>query len=94
MIDKVRLARSTTELIFDLDSTHSDTHGNQEQSDYNAPYRINDYHPLVAFDGLTGDFLKADLRSYNACTSNGVDDFVEPLFEHYNQVVPVSNLYE
>lgn len=92
MIDKVRLARNTTELIFDLDSTHSDTYGNQEKSDYNAHYRTNGYHPLVAFDGLTGDFLKAELRSGNVYTSNGVGAFVEPLFEHYSQVVPVSNI--
>ena len=50
------------------------------------------YHPLVAFDGLTGDFLKAELRSGNVYTSNGVGAFVKPLFEHFNQVVPVSNI--
>lgn len=58
MIDKVRLARNVTEMIFDLDSTHSDTYGKQERTDYNAHYQTNGYHPLVAFDGLTGDFLK------------------------------------
>src|SRR5699024_7400193 len=89
MIDKVRSARNTTEMIFDLDSTHSDTYGDQENTDYNAHYRTNGYHPLVAFDGLTGDFLKAELRSGNVYTSNGVGTFMEPLFEHYNQVVPV-----
>ena len=92
MIDKVRSARNTTEMIFDLDSTHSDTYGDQENTDYNAHYRTNGYHPLVAFDGLTGDFLKAELRSGNVYTSNGVGTFMEPLFEHYNQVVPVSNI--
>ena len=92
MIDKVRLARNTTEMIFDLDSTHSDTYGNQEKTDYNAHYQTNGYHPLVAFDGLTGDFLKAELRSGNVYTSTGIGAFVEPLFEHYNQVVPVSNI--
>ena len=92
MIDKVRLARNTTEMIFDLDSTHSDTYGNQEKTDYNAHYQTNGYHPLVAFDGLTGDFLKAELRSGNVYTSNGIGAFVETLFEHYNQVVPVSNI--
>ena len=92
MIDKVRLARNTTEMIFDLDSTYSDTYGNQEKTYYNAHYQTNDYHPLVAFDGLTGDFLKAELRSGNVYTSTGIGAFVEPLFEHYNQVVPVSNI--
>ena len=41
MIDKVRLARNTIEMIFDLDSTHSDTYGKQEKTDYNAHYQTN-----------------------------------------------------
>ena len=49
LIDKARAIRNTNEMIFDLDSTHSDTFGNQEKSDYNAHYQTNGYHPLVAF---------------------------------------------
>ena len=41
---------------------------------------------------MTGDFLKAELRSGNVYTSNGVGAFVKLLFEHFNQVVPVSNI--
>jgi len=47
-----------------------------------------DFHPLVAFDGLTGNFLKAQLRPGNVYTSNGVVDFMRPLIEHYNEVFP------
>lgn len=65
MIDKARTKRNATELIIDLDSTHSDTFGNQEAANYNTHYDTNGYHPLVAFDGLTGVFLKAELRSGN-----------------------------
>lgn len=46
------------------------------------------FHPLVAFDGLTGDCLKAQLRPGNVYTSNGVVDFVQPLLAHYNQHFP------
>ncbi|MGS1293126.1 transposase (plasmid) [Enterococcus faecium] len=69
LIDKARLIRNDTELIIDLDSTHSDTFGHQEQTNYNTHYQTYGYHPLVAFDGLTGDFLKAELRSGNQYTS-------------------------
>lgn len=92
LIDKVRLIRNTNEMIFDLDSTHSDTFGNQEQTDYNHHYQTNGYHPLVVFDGLTGDFLKAELRSGNRYTSHGVKEFLRPLFKHYEKQVPVSNI--
>ena len=92
LIDKARLLRNDTTMIIDLDSTHSDTFGNQEQTAYNAHYGTNGYHPLVAFDGLTGDFLKAKLRSGNQYTSNGVKEFLKPLLEHYNQVVPTTDI--
>ena len=36
LIDKVRLAANQTELLIDIDSTHADTYGHQEQSDFNA----------------------------------------------------------
>lgn len=38
LIDKARLIRNDTELIIDLDSTHSDTFGHQEQTNYNTHY--------------------------------------------------------
>ena len=62
LIDKARLGRNDTNLIIDLDSTHSDTFGNQEQTAYNAHYGTNGYHPLVAFDGVTGDFFGGLIR--------------------------------
>ncbi len=92
LIDKARLVRNDTNMIIDLDSTHSDTFGHQEETAYNAHYGTNGYHPLVAFDGLTGDFLKAKLRSGNQYTSNGVKEFLEPLLAHYNQTIPTTDI--
>nr|WP_245592937.1 transposase [Carnobacterium funditum] len=39
-----------------MESTHSDTEGNQEKTDDNAYYQTNGYNPLVTLDGLTGVF--------------------------------------
>lgn len=88
LLDRVYHARQSSAIIFDLDSTHSDTYGDQEQSSYNAHYRTTGFHRLVAFDGLTGDFLKAQLRTSTAYTSSGVVDFMRPLIKHYNEVFP------
>ena len=44
----------TQEMVLDLDSTHSDTFGNQESTDYNVHYGTTGYHPLLAFDGFAG----------------------------------------
>lgn len=88
LLDRVHHVRQSETLIFDLDSTHADTYGNQEKYSYNAHYRTLGFHPLVAFDGLTGDFLKAQLRPGSVYTSNGVVDFMCPLIEHYNETFP------
>jgi len=88
LVDKVHQFRESKALIFDLDSTHSDTYGNQESAAYNSHYGTVGFHPLVAFDGVTGDFLKAKLRPGNVYTSNGVVEFIQPLIEHYNEKFP------
>lgn len=85
--------RESKALIFDLDSTHSDTYGHQESAAYNAHYGTVGFHPLVAFDGVTGDFLKAKLRPGNVYTSNGVVDFIQPLIEHYNEKFPETTAF-
>jgi hypothetical protein len=93
ILDKMHQFRDSKALIVDLDSTHSDTYGNQEASAYNAHYGTVGFHPLVAFDGVTGDFLKAKLRPGNVYTSNGVVDFIQPLIEHYNEKFPETSLF-
>jgi len=97
LLDKVHQYRESEglpkALIFDLDSTHSDTFGNQEDTAFNSHYGTVGYHPLVAFDGVTGDFLKAKLRPGNVYTSNGVVEFIQPLIEHYNEKFPATTLF-
>lgn len=93
LLDKVHSFRGSKALIFDLDSTHSDTYGNQESVAYNSHYGTIGYHPLVAFDGVTGDFLKASLRPGNVYTSNGVVEFIQPLIEHSNEKFPETSLF-
>ncbi len=88
LLDKIHRFRESKSLLIDLDSTHSDTYGNQESSAYNGHYGTIGFHPLVAFDGGTGDFLKAKLRPGNVYTSNGVVEFIQPLIEYYNEKFP------
>ncbi|MFT8323335.1 MAG: IS1380 family transposase [Bacillus sp. (in: firmicutes)] len=88
LLDKVHRYRKNPALILDLDSTHVDAYGKQESSDYNAHYGTIGFHPLVAFDGTTGDFLKAKRRPGNRYTSHGVVDFVRPNLEHDNEHFP------
>ena len=93
LLDKIHIFRKSLALFIDLDSTHSDTYGEQESSSYNSHYGTMGFHPLVAFDGATGDFLKAKLRPGNVYTSTGVVEFIQPLIEHYNQTFPETSLF-
>jgi hypothetical protein len=93
LLDKIHKFRDSKALIIDLDSTHSDTYGHQESAAYNSHYGTVGFHPLVAFDGVTGDFSKAKLRPGNVYTSTGVMDFIQPLIEHYNETFPGTSLF-
>lgn len=80
--DGARFARRQKEIVIDIDSTHFDTFGEQEDTDYNAHYGTYGYHPLVAYDGVHGDFLKAGLRPGNVYTSAEADAFILDLLKH------------
>lgn len=92
LLCQVRLIRNNTELVIDIDSTHLDTFGHQEQSNYNAHYQTYGHHSLVSFDGLTGDFLKAKLRSENQYISKGIKAFIEPLLSHYIEALSTTDI--
>ena len=72
-------------IIFDLDSTYSETYGNQYGSAYNPHYGAEGYHPLLMFDGVSGDLIKANLRAGNIYTSRKAVSFVDPVFKKYNK---------
>jgi len=79
--------------LFDIDSTLFETHGTQEGNGFNYHYSSHGYHPLLCYDGLTGDLLKAELRDGNVYTSNGVVEFIKPLLLEYLEYYPETKLY-
>ena len=81
------------QVLIDIDSTLFSTFGNQEGNDYNQHYGNYGYHPLLAYDGLTGDLLKAELRPGNCYTSKGASTFIYPLLLEYQQDYPDIDLY-
>lgn len=74
--------------ILDLDSTNLSTYGHQEGSNFNYHYQAVGYHPLVMFDGMTGDLLKIELRNGNCYTSTNVVDFIKPYLEYQDSKHP------
>jgi hypothetical protein len=60
-----------THIVLDLDSTDDPTHGQQEGSAYHGYYRHHMYHPLLVFDGETGQIITAILRPGTAHAGAG-----------------------
>lgn len=58
-------------VLLDFDATDDPTHGEQEGSYYHGYYRQHMYHPLLVFDGGTGQLLTAVLRDGNTHASRG-----------------------
>lgn len=89
-----RMDETTLEqMLFDLDSTLLDTYGHQEGEGFNFHYQAHGYHPLLCFDGLTGDLLKAELRDGTQYCSKGSGNFMIPLMQEYRQKHPSLPLY-
>jgi len=60
-IDKVHMRQPPRELILDMDSSVSETYGEQEGTAYNGHFECNCYHPLFLFNQF-GDLERTMLR--------------------------------
>lgn len=75
-------------ILLALDSTLLNTYGHQEGEDFNFHYQDHRYHPLVCYDGITGDLLKIQLRNRTDYSSTGVRDFLQPLPNEFGNDYP------
>ena len=80
-------------VLFDIDTTLLPTYGKQEGEAFNYHYGAHGYHPLLCFDGMTGDLLKVELRPGTKYCSNGAADFMKPLLEEYQRKYPDISLF-
>ena len=76
------------EVIFDIDTTILPTYGTQSGGEYIHHYQEVGYHPMLCYDGNTGDLLKAELREGSMYCGNGAADFIETLLTEYAQKYP------
>jgi hypothetical protein len=61
-----------THILIDLDSTDDPTHGEQEGHAYHGYYQQHMLHPLLVFDGDTGQLITAVLRPGTVHAGHGV----------------------
>lgn len=57
--------------------------GHQEGERFKFHYQSHGYHPLVCYDGITGDLLKIELRNGTDYSCTGVVDFLQPLLDEF-----------
>jgi hypothetical protein len=83
-IERANTRRKMKELILDMDSSESPTHGQQEGSAYNGHFRRTCYHPQFCFNQF-GDLERAMLREGNVHSADNWRAVLEPVVERYRQ---------
>ncbi len=83
-VDRVRQAKPIKNLILDLDSSVSETYGDQEGSAYNGHFGCTCYHPLFCFN-QRGDVERALLRHGNVASADDWRSVLEPVVARYRQ---------
>src|ERR1700678_2855565 len=81
-IDRLRERRPMRELILDMDSSVSETHGQQEGSAYNGHFECTCYHPLFCFNQF-GDVEGAMLREGHVHSAKDWREVLESVVARY-----------
>src|SRR5271170_3924965 len=81
-IDRLRERRPMRELILDMDSSVSETHGQQEGSAYNGHFECTCYQPLFCFNQF-GDVEGAMLREGHVHSAKDWREVLESVVARY-----------
>ena len=81
-IDRVHQHKPLQELILDMDSSVSETYGEQEGTAYNGHFECTCYHPLFLFNQF-GDLEYAMLRRGNKASAKYWRRVLPPVIERY-----------
>lgn len=90
MIYSVRMPQF---VLFDIDTTLLPTYGEQEGEGFNYHYQAHGYHPILCYDGLTGDLIRTQLRDGTDYCSKDSAAFMEPVIAEYRENYPDIQLY-
>jgi len=84
-IDTVRQRKPVHEIILDMDSSVSETYGEQEGSAYNGHFACTCYHPLFCFNQF-GDLERALLREGNVSSADDWHSVLQPIVARYRDL--------
>ena len=83
-IDRLRQRKPIREIVLDMDSSVSETYGQQEGSAYNGHFGCTCYHPLFCFNQF-GDLERAMLRNGNVHSADDWRSLMEPVVARYRE---------
>ena len=75
-------------IVLDIDSTDDPTHGQQQLSFFHGYYDQHMYHPLLIFDGESGQLVSAVLRPGNAHAARGAMGVLRRIIRRLKQRFP------
>jgi len=84
-IDRLRDQRHLREVILDMDSSVSETYGEQEGTAYNGHFGCTCYHPLFCFNQF-GDVERSVLREGNVHSAKDWREVLEPVVARYRDL--------
>jgi len=79
-------------VLLDFDSTDDPAHGEQEGVAYHGYFGQHQYHPLVVFDGETGQIVGAVLRAGNAHAGKGALAVLKRLVSRLKKEWPTTRI--
>ena len=82
------LAPETEVVILDIDATDDATHGAQQLSFFHGYYDHHMYHPVMVFDGDSGQLITAVLRPGNSHASRGARAILRRLIRKIRRRCP------
>ena len=77
--------RHVENIILDVDSTKTQTHGHQEASAYIYHYGVNGYHPMMINEYNTKLLLSSNFRTGAAYSSNGFINELKEVLAHLDR---------
>lgn len=75
-------------VLFGIDTTLLPTYGKHEGEGFNHHYQAHEDHPILYYDGLTGDLIRLKLRDSTDYCSSGSSEFMRPVITEYSQNYP------
>lgn len=82
------LPDDTEVVILDIDATDDETHGAQQLSFFHGFYDHHIYHPLMVYDGDSGQLISALLRPGNTHASRGALGLLRRLIRRLKRRLP------